>query len=337
MWRSRVFSSREARTIPAVLHRHPYLALLATAVALAASPVHAQFTPEGYEAAVGTGTYLDLTNEVAGTTRHGVTMIWSNYTAGDWDFPDGSDAAEFVNGNSADDKTAGNLPGITPEIDLDFTGLLASTDYDIFLAARFHPVNNDEGGDISWGTTSGNLTLVQYNADTFPAGSGMVDPDSDGDGTLLLKVGMLTSDASGTFSFFVDNGLEFHQNPVDIDPNTIEIGRDRTQFDGILLRGAVAPGDVNGDTVVDGKDFDIIKMNFGNSAVGIMGGDLTLDGIVDFDDFRQWKNNVPGTGAGAVNIGVPEPCGMVLLVSAVVGLGLWRRSVSLRCVDPYPV
>lgn len=205
------------------------------AAALLVPPAHAQFDPDGYEAAVGGGTYLDVTDDAAGTTRNGITMIWSNHTAGAWDFPDGSDSSEFVNANSLDDKTSGNVPGDTPEVALDFSGLMASTEYNIYIAARFHPPTNDEGGDISWGTTSGNLTLLQFNSDTFPAGSGKVDPDADDDGTLLLKVGALTSDSSGNFSLFVDNGLEFHQADPDFDPNTPSIGRDRTQWDGVLV------------------------------------------------------------------------------------------------------
>ena len=194
--------------------------------------------------AVGAGTYLDLTDDPAGTTRNGITMIWSNHTAGGWGFPDGSDSSEFVNSNSADDKGDNNLPSDTPEIDLGFSGLLASTEYNVFLAARYRPEGNDEGGDIAWGTTSGSLSLVQFNEVMFPSGSALVNSDTDGDGTVLLKVGSLSSDSSGALSFFVDNGLEFHQDLPDPPANPLSIGRDRTQWDGVLLAVVPEPGTV---------------------------------------------------------------------------------------------
>lgn len=216
---------------------------LISAAALFVSQAQAQFAPEDYETAVGAGTYLDLTDDPAGTTRNGTTMIWSNHTPDAWEFPDGSDGSEFVNSNSADDKGDSNLPSDTPEIDLDFSGLLASTPYNIYLAARYRGEGNDEGGDISWGTMSGSLNLVQFNEVMFPPGSVLVNSDTDSDGTLLLKVGSLSSDGSGALNFLVDNGLDFNNTP-DEDPLTLAIGRNRTQFDGVLLSVVPEPGSV---------------------------------------------------------------------------------------------
>jgi hypothetical protein len=211
------------------------LALLMCAAGLV-SLAQAQFTPDDVETAVGSGTYLDLSNDPLGMSRGGLTMIWSNYTDGAWDFPDGSDSVEFVNGDSADDKTSGNLPGVTPEIQLDVSGLAASTQYYLYLAARARPDTNDEGGDISWGTVSGSLTLLQFTENTIPVGSAKLNANSNaGDFLAVMPVGTVSSDGLGNFTFYVDNGLEFHQDNPDSDPLTLSHGRDRTQWDGILL------------------------------------------------------------------------------------------------------
>ena len=61
----------------------------------------------------------------------------------------------------------------------------------------------------------------------------------------------------------------------------------------------LGPGDVDGINGVTLADFEIIRQNFLTSVTQRTEGDLTGDGFVDFDDFRQWKQNYPSATAAA--------------------------------------
>jgi hypothetical protein len=91
-----------------------------------------------------------------------------------------------------------------------------------------------------------------------------------------------------------------------------------------LFCGTAVRGDVNGDGVADNLDFDIIRMNFFDSAVTKEDGDLNRDGIVNWSDFREWKNAVAAPGSSSA---VPEPAGLVSLFLAAGG---WW-GLSCRC------
>ncbi|TWT97550.1 hypothetical protein Pla108_17020 [Botrimarina colliarenosi] len=83
------------------------------------------------------------------------------------------------------------------------------------------------------------------------------------------------------------------------------------------------PGDVNCDGTVDvDNDLSVIAGNFRQAVSGREFGDLTSNGVVDFDDFDQWKTNYTGSLAN-VNLAflsVPEPAalGLVMLATTVV-------------------
>jgi hypothetical protein len=51
---------------------------------------------------------------------------------------------------------------------------------------------------------------------------------------------------------------------------------------------------------------------------------VTNDGFVNFDDFRQWKDNyVPAVGEA--NVGIPEPSAILLATPALWVIGQMRR------------
>jgi hypothetical protein len=80
------------------------------------------------------------------------------------------------------------------------------------------------------------------------------------------------------------------------------------------------PGDANGDGHVDLSDFNLISDNLFKNVTAGTNGDLTLDGVVNYADFRQWKSNYhPGSGAGSVGA-VPEPSTIVLAMIALLGM-----------------
>ena len=101
---------------------------------------------------------------------------------------------------------------------------------------------------------------------------------------------------------------------IPLTPDKTRLFRDTRSF--------MFPGDVNEDGNVDKADFDIIRGNFLESVVDRTDGDLTLDGFVDWGDFRAWKNKA--SEAGGTGAAVPEPSTMMLLLTALTG-ALWAR------------
>jgi hypothetical protein len=93
------------------------------------------------------------------------------------------------------------------------------------------------------------------------------------------------------------------------------------------------PGDVDGDGLVNNVDFDIIRGNFLNSATTRADGDLNRDFLVDFTDFRLWKDNVPA-GLGSL-VDIPEP-GTLTLAEWALLFCICRvsRRYRARSVEP---
>ena len=103
------------------------------------------------------------------------------------------------------------------------------------------------------------------------------------------------------------------------------------------LASANLPGDVDGDGDVDLNeiggdgisDFDIIRNNwFNDSSPTRQMGDLNGDGIVEFDDFAEWKTEFGLPIAGSMANGfyvVPEAGSITLLTVGLLSLGAARR------------
>jgi hypothetical protein len=92
----------------------------------------------------------------------------------------------------------------------------------------------------------------------------------------------------------------------------------------------VTPGDVNGDGVPDINDFHIIRANLFKSGQTRAQGDLVgVGGVVDFADYREWKQNAAAGLAASVSLSgsVPEPSsGLLLAVGAALAVFATRRT-----------
>ncbi len=91
--------------------------------------------------------------------------------------------------------------------------------------------------------------------------------------------------------------------------------------------GALIPGDVTGNGIVDINDYFPIRDNFQKIGLLRNQGDLNGDGKVNFSDFAEWQNNAPPQALAALNGNpVPEPSTVVLLgIGSLFLCGKLRR------------
>ena len=105
-----------------------------------------------------------------------------------------------------------------------------------------------------------------------------------------------------------------------------------TQIALIAPTPAGVPGDYNSNGTVDSADYVIWRKNNGtnnqldNEVSGVTSGQVTIE---DYHAWRQRFGNTSGSGSSLGNDAgnVPEPAGLLLLVSAIVGTvaSRWRR------------
>jgi arabinan endo-1,5-alpha-L-arabinosidase len=87
-----------------------------------------------------------------------------------------------------------------------------------------------------------------------------------------------------------------------------------------------ASPDLNLDGEVDLVDFGILGDHMRQTGASHADGDMNGDAVVDYRDFQIWKSiyhSIHGVGAGAV-INVPEPSSLLLLLSAAAAAGARR-------------
>jgi hypothetical protein len=96
---------------------------------------------------------------------------------------------------------------------------------------------------------------------------------------------------------------------------------------------APSPGDVNGDGEVDiAIDFEAIRSNFLLTGATRLQGDLSDDGVVNFNDFKIWKVDFQNLNGFAPNVSlasIPEPATCTLATLAG-GLALFVRRFRHR-------
>lgn len=91
-----------------------------------------------------------------------------------------------------------------------------------------------------------------------------------------------------------------------------------TSFSDVLLSGVELPdpGDFNNDGRITLDDFAIMKANFKEPG-GFAEGDITFDGVVDLEDFREFVPLFAAANPGQALV-VPEPSSLWLAMSSML-------------------
>ncbi len=213
-------------------------------------------------------------------------------------------------------------------------------------AADF-PVSDGGTGAIRFGWNNSNIvgvlgddTSMNVPADAATATTGwefeidLLDAYGGSQGDIQIAA-FITNGGGNFISNQVLPGVGFNSSTnLGGTPSTVTIGT--VTVPGPLL-GAI-PGDVDGDGDVDFietdgdmiSDFDIIRANFLNLTTLRGEGNLVnfgdSTGIVDIADFREWKDNYPGTPSELLaafnlltgNNSVPEPASIALIIGACI-------------------
>jgi hypothetical protein len=100
--------------------------------------------------------------------------------------------------------------------------------------------------------------------------------------------------------------------------------------DNIRLRAALIPGDYNDDGVVDAADYGVWTAAYG--ATGPNAADGNGDGTVDAADYTVWRDAL----ATSPSVAVPEPSGVLIVVSMMSLCRLRRRCALTRFAESVP-
>jgi hypothetical protein len=166
--------------------------------------------------------------------------------------------------------------------------------------------------------TTGTGTSIPWTAGT-PTGGGNVDMQIVLDTTAATWTGSFYAkrDTDPTYTFITTQNILQDITGIGITRTTATAGTvlngNITHFKLETSGSVFLPGDVNGDTLVNDADFNIIRDHLFTSGNRSQ-GDLTNDGTVDFRDFRAWKIAHEGAGSGATFSAVPEPTSAVLIL-----------------------
>jgi hypothetical protein len=197
------------------------------------------------------------------------------------------------------------------------TALMTPT-YDVYVYFTRDGGNN-YGGAYTL-TPTGGTPIVKYGSTMGTPTMHIEDPgtdiDNSIDGTFLKFTGLTTP----SFSLVADESL------------TTPAGF-RAPINAVQIVSFVAPGDVNRDGQVNLTDFHIIRGNLFKTGQTRAQGDLIGgDGIVDFADFREWKQHAPPGMAAGVSFAdnIPEPTSSLLFaVGGALAAFVGRRSARV--------
>jgi hypothetical protein len=213
----------------------------------------------------------------------------------------------------SNDTSAGRSEITVSNID----AALRTPSYDVYVYFVSDDPGNRGGGYTL--TPAGGSPVVKYGSTLAAPDMHVEDPGTDIDNSIdgtYLRFPGITGDSftlTGDASLTTPNGFRAPMSGVQI------------------VKSTLIPGDVNGDGQVNINDFHIIRGNLFKTGQTRPQGDLVSDGIVDFADFREWKQNAPaGLAASASLAGsIPEPAtGLLLAIGGALAALASRRRVS---------
>jgi hypothetical protein len=105
----------------------------------------------------------------------------------------------------------------------------------------------------------------------------------------------------------------------------------------------VLAGDYIDNGVVDTADYIVWRKTVGPDRSRLHGADASGNGLVDSGDFDIWRSHfgqMAGSGAAIpsanpLSAAAPEPATLVLLIMAIAGMSLGRRSKSLAVSNSF--
>jgi hypothetical protein len=179
---------------------------------------------------------------------------------------------------------------------------------------------SDDGGNRGGGYTLSNgvTSVVKYGSTMASPSTFIEDPGTDVDNSL-----------DGTYLRF--RRFEGASITVTGDSSLTTPNGFRAPINAIQLVARPRAGDVNADGSVDINDFHIIRGNLFKTGQTDEQGDIAgSGGIVDFEDYREWKRLAsPAAVAASLEFlgNVPEPGSAVLLaMGAALAAFATRRS-----------
>ncbi len=218
-----------------------------------------------------------------------------------------------LDGDANDQPDVGGVQGIP---DASITDLPEYPNVTVSLRF-FDPASEGGDGNNVVASTGSTISLVNDNAwhtEVFPMtvltkeqraaanDTGVWDEDVPTVlGVALPNIGNLGVLSKVTYDIFFDRFELFFE-----DPTTMAV-----------------PGDADGDGDVDAFDLGIWQTQFGQTGDGLS-ADFDKDGDVDAFDLGLWQTNF---GTGVEGVAVPEPAGLMLLLSGGAILSLRRRRV----------
>jgi len=185
-----------------------------------------------------------------------------------------------------------------------------------------------------WGATPATLTpntLDLFNADRTNSDL-RVAPATTDNNTTANRWSISVQEITTTQPTTNITSIAFGQPTLNQNGSVVPlIAGDDVVIYGLAGSGeALIAGDTDGDGTVELEDFEPIRANFRKTVTTRAMGDLVRNGVVDFDDFRQWKTAFVGGGGSLAGLdssfgSVPEPTAAVLTLMAILGACRFRR------------
>lgn len=186
-----------------------------------------------------------------------------------------------------------------------------------YLFGVFYDDLNNTGAWEPRGATDPNregLAGVNYNV--FQAGTSTLV----GSGSTLANGAFSFRVGSGNYDvqFLPDGGTQWIYG-VSLSGQNVDVGD-------IALAASSAPGDYNGDGLVDGRDLLAWQSAFGSTVVSPYdGADGNGSGMIDGGDILLWQRSLREAGVAPATAWVPEPSSIVLTLLSGAAAVILRR------------